>query len=28
LDEQQHQQAAGKAEDVRNSVTHNFRNFR
>jgi len=28
LDEQQHQQAAGEVEKVRNSVTHDFRHFR
>jgi len=28
LDKQQHQQAAGEVENVRNSVMHNFRNFR
>jgi len=28
LDEKQHQQAAGDAKNVRNSVMHNFRNFR
>jgi len=28
LDEQQHQQAAGDVENVRNSVMHNFGNFR
>jgi len=28
LDEEQHQQAAGEVEKVRNSVTLNFRHFR
>jgi len=28
LDEEQHQQAAGEVEKVRNSVKCNFRNFR
>jgi len=28
LDEEQHQEAAGEVEKVRNSVTRNFRNFR
>jgi len=28
LDEEQHQQAAGEVEKVRNSVTHKFRHFR
>jgi len=27
LDEEQHQQAAGEVETVRNSVTRNFRHF-
>jgi len=27
LDEEQYQQAAGEVEKVRNSETHNFRNF-
>jgi len=28
LDEEQHQQAAGEVEKVRNSVMRNFRHFR
>jgi len=27
MDEEQHQQAAGEAEKVQNSVTRNFRHF-